>query len=87
MVRFLSIVNGWGKRQVDFFLSFPHPDIKFDMFMDIPQGIETKGGISTTHVLKILNNLYGHMQGYWVWSHHLIKGLEETGFIQSRVDD
>ena len=53
--------------------------------MDITQVIETNGVISTTHVLKIINNIYGQRQGYRLWNHHLTKGIEEIGFIQSSV--
>ena len=39
------------------------------------------------HVPKILKNFYGHRQLSSVWNQHITKGLEEIGFIQSRVED
>ena len=64
MVLVLSIINGWITRQVNFFLLFIQANIEFNMYMEITQGIKTKGGSSTMHVLGILKNLYGHIQGY-----------------------
>jgi hypothetical protein len=48
----LSILNKWYTRQVDFILAYPQADIEFDMYMDLPKGIETKYGNGKTHVLK-----------------------------------
>ena len=59
MVLVLSLINEWSTSQVEFVLAFPHANIEFDMYMEIPQNIETKGGSNTTHVLKLLKNLYG----------------------------
>jgi hypothetical protein len=55
----LSILNKLYTRQVDFILAYPQADIEFDMYMDLPKGIETKHGKGKTHVLKLLKNLYG----------------------------
>ena len=87
MVLFLSIINGWSTHQVEFFLAFPQAEIEFEMYMKIPQGIETKGGSRTMHVLNLLKNLYGQRQGSRVWNQHLTKGLQEIGFQQYRVDN
>ena len=87
MVLVLSIINVWSTRQVDFIISFPQDEIEFDMYRDITQGTETKGGSSTSHVLKLLKNIYGQRQGYQVWNQQLTKGIEEIRFIQSRVND
>jgi hypothetical protein len=40
----LSILNKWYTRQVDFILAYPQADIEFNMYMDLPKGIETKHG-------------------------------------------
>ena len=77
MVLVLSIFNVWSIRHVYFVLAFPCSNIKFDMYMEISQGIKTKGGISTTHVLKLLKNLYGQRQVSRVCNKHLTKILEE----------
>jgi hypothetical protein len=83
----LSILNKWYTRQVDFILAYPQADIEFDMYMDLPKGIETKYGNGKTHVLKLLKNLYGQKQAGRVWNQFLTKGLTEIGFEQSKVDE
>ena len=54
----MSIINGWITCQVDLLLDFPQAEIEFDMYMEIPQRIETKGVIRIKHFLKLLKNLY-----------------------------
>jgi hypothetical protein len=83
----LSILNKWYTRQVDFILAYPQADIEFDMYMDLPKGIETKHGNGKTHVLKLLKNLYGQKQAGRVWNQYLTKGLTKIGFKQSKVDE
>jgi hypothetical protein len=38
----LSILLGWHTRQIDFVLAYPQADIEYDMYMELPKGIETK---------------------------------------------
>ena len=83
----LSLINNWYTRQVDFVLAYPQADIEFDMYMELPKGIETKYGNGKTHVLKLLKNLYGQKQAGRVWNQHLVKGLTDIGFKQSKVDE
>jgi hypothetical protein len=58
----LSILNGWYTRQIDFILAYPRAPIEFDMYMELPKGVEMKDGNRKTHVLKLLKNLYGQNQ-------------------------
>jgi hypothetical protein len=83
----LSILNNWHTRQVDFVLAYTQADIEFDIYMELPMGIETKYGKGETHVLKLLKNLYGQKQAGRVWNQHLVKGLKSIGFEQSKVDE
>jgi hypothetical protein len=39
----ISILNGWGTRQIDFVLAFPPADIECDIYMDVPNGFNVKG--------------------------------------------
>jgi hypothetical protein len=57
------------------------------MYMNFPKGIHMANGNRNTHVLKFLNNLYGHRQAGRVWNKHLSSGLVEIGFIQFKVDE
>ena len=56
------------------------------MNTETPQGIETTGGNRTTHILKLLKNIYGQRQGYWVCNQQLTKGQEYIGPRQSMLD-
>ena len=46
-------------RQIDFVQAYPQAPIEQDMFMELPQGIETVHGSSKDHVLQLLSNIYG----------------------------
>jgi hypothetical protein len=83
----LSILDKWYTWQVNFILAYPQADIEFDMYMDLPSGIETKYGNSKMHVLKLLKNLYWQKQAGRVWNQFLTKGLTKIGFKQSKVDE
>jgi len=83
----LSIIHRWHTRQVDFVLAYPQAPIEFDMYMELPKGIETKFGNGRTHVLKLKKNLYGQKQAGRVWNQHLVKGLTDIGFKPSDADD
>jgi histone deacetylase 1/2 len=83
----LSLLNGWHTRQIDFILAYPQAPIEFDMYMELPKGIEMADGSRKTHVLKLLKNLYGQKQAGRVWNQYLIKGLIRIGFQQSEIDE
>lgn len=82
-----SLINGWYSRQIDFVLAFPQAPIEFDMYMEIPKGVEVEGGSTKTHVLKLLKNLYGLKQAARQFYLHLKKGMIELGFEVSRLDE
>jgi hypothetical protein len=83
----LSLLYDWHTRQIDFILAYPQAPIEFDMYMELPKGIEMKDGNRKTHVLKLLKNLYGQKQAGRVWNQHLVKGLLSIGFQQSEIDE
>ncbi len=56
-----ALVFSWCLRQVDFVLAYTQPPIEMDMYMELPDRIEPKGGSKAIHVL-ILSNLYGQKQ-------------------------
>jgi hypothetical protein len=51
----LSLLNYWFTRQIDFVLAYPQAPIEFDMYMELPKGVEMKDGSRKTHVLKLQN--------------------------------
>ena len=83
----LSILLKWHTRQIDFVLAFPQAEIEYDMYMELPKGIETKYGNGKTHVLKLLKNLYGQKQAGRVWNQFLHERLLKLGFEQSTIDE
>ena len=70
MVNWLSIrtlltmaaINKWHFRPVDFVQAYPQASIEYDLYMELPKGYKTKEGDRNTHVLQLLNNLYGQKQ-------------------------
>jgi hypothetical protein len=80
-------LNKWHTRQIDFVLAYLQAPIEFDMYMELPKGVETNDGSRKTHVFKLIKNLYGQKQAGRVWNQHLVKGLMKIGFHQSEVDE
>ena len=87
MLILITLINGLSTRQVGFVLVFYHNNIKFDIYMDITQGIETKGRSRATHVLNVLKIVYGKREVTRVWNQPLANGQEEIGFRQFRLDN
>jgi hypothetical protein len=82
----LSLSSDWSTKQVGFVLAYPQAPIEFDMYMNLPNGIQMASGDRNTHVLKLLKNLYGQKQAGRVWNKPLTSGLLKIGFVQSKVD-
>jgi hypothetical protein len=82
-----GLLFGWSLRQVDFVMAYPQAPIEMDMYKELPNGIVVKGGNSTDHILKLLQNLYGQKQAGHVWNKYLNEKLREINFSQSLVDD
>ena len=41
-----------------FFMVYPQAPIECDMYLKIPDGVETDQGSNKSHILKILKNIY-----------------------------
>jgi hypothetical protein len=67
-------------------LAYTQASNEFDMYMELPKGVEMKDGNWKMHVLKLLKNLYGQKHAGRVWNQHLVKGLRKIGFLQSEID-
>ena len=68
-------------------MAYTQAPIEMDMYMELPQGVETKHGNSKSHVLKLLSNLYGQKQAGRVWNHFLVDKLKEARFDQLSIDE
>ena len=82
-----GILFKWSLRQVDFVMAYPQAPIEMDIYMELPQGIETTDGNSKDHVLKLLKNIYGQKQAGRVCNEYLVDKLNSIGFKQSLIDD
>jgi hypothetical protein len=82
-----GIIFHWALHQVDFVMAYPQAPIEEDIYMELPQGIETDTGNSKDHVLKLLKNIYGQKQAGRVWNWHLVEKLASIGFQPSLIDD
>jgi hypothetical protein len=50
-----STVFYWALGQVDFVMVYPQAPIETDIYIELPQGIQTTHGNSKDHVLKLEN--------------------------------
>jgi hypothetical protein len=68
-------------------MAYPRAPIEMDIYMELPQGIQTKHGNSKEHVLKLEKNIYGQKQGGCMWNSFLVDKLTSIGFTTSLIDD
>ncbi|KAL7484860.1 hypothetical protein ACHAW6_010466, partial [Cyclotella cf. meneghiniana] len=83
----LAIVNKRVLRQIDFVMAYTQAPIETDLYMEIPNGIETTTGNTRDYVLQLLANIYGQKQAGRVWNQFLVQKLESIGFTQSTIDE
>jgi hypothetical protein len=68
-------------------MAYPQASIEMDIYMELPQGIQTKHGNSKEHVLKQEKNIYGQKQAGSMWNSFLVDKLTFIGFTTSLIDD
>ncbi len=83
----MGIIFNWALCQVDFVMAYPQALIETDIYMELPQGIQTKNGNSRDHVLKLLRNIYGQKQAGRVWNSFLVEKLTSLGYTALLIDD
>jgi Reverse transcriptase (RNA-dependent DNA polymerase) len=83
----LALMYGWARIQIDFILAYPQAPVECELYMKIPKEFKIQNGDRSTHVLKLLRNLYGQKQAGRVWNQHLHNRLIELGWVQSIADD
>ena len=78
----MTLIYLWHTFQIDYVLGFPQAPIEFDMYMEIPKGVELAHayGSNRKHVLKLLKNLSSIMT---VLRERLIK----IGYLKSKMDE
>jgi hypothetical protein len=86
MCLILSVLQGWHTRQLDFVLAYPQADVESEQHMEMPKGFNVGGKHRSSHVLKLIKNVYGGRASGRIWVEHLRKGLEAMGFEQCKSD-
>ncbi len=82
-----GIIFCWALHQVNSVMAYPQAPIKMDIYMELPQGIQTANRNSKDHVLKLEKNIYGQKQAGCVWNSFLVEKLLSIGFTPSLIDD
>jgi hypothetical protein len=81
-----DIIFCWAHYKVDSVMAYPQAPIKMDIYMELPQGIQTAHGNSKDHVLKLEKNIYGQKQAGCIWNSFLVDKLMSIGFTPSLLD-
>jgi hypothetical protein len=68
-------------------MAYLQAPIEMDIYMELPQGIQTAHGNSKGHALKLKKNIYGQKQAGRVWNSFLVDKLLSIGFTTSLIDD
>jgi hypothetical protein len=68
-------------------MAHPQAPIETDIYMELPQGVQTATGNSKDHVLKLLKNIYGQKQAGRVWNSFLVDKLTSLGYTSSLIDE
>jgi hypothetical protein len=68
-------------------MAYSQAPIEMDIYIELPQGIQTKYGNSKEHVLKLEKNIYGQKQAGHVWNSFLMDKLTSIGFTMLLIDD
>ena len=83
-----GVVMNWNMRRIDFVMAYCQAPIETDIYLKMPVGLEVKGSSADTHVLKLINNVYGGKQAGKVWNDYLTYKLEfELGYQRSIIDE
>jgi hypothetical protein len=65
---------------MDFVMLYPQAPIEMEIYMELPQGIQTKHGNSKENILKLEKNIYCQKQAGRVWNAFLVDKLTSVGF-------
>ena len=55
----MAAINKWHSQQVGSIRAYHQVPIEYDLYMELPKCFKNKEGVGRTHVLQLLNNLYG----------------------------
>ena len=72
----------WPLFQLDVNNAFLHGDLKEEVYMQMPEGVDNP----TNKVCRLVKSIYGLKQASRQWHEKLLTALETQGFIQSKHD-
>ena len=81
-----AIVLNWRIHQVDFIIAYAQDPIKCDMYLQLPDVIETDSGSIRTHIIKMLRNVYVQKQACKVWADLISDNIFKIGFKKSNIN-
>lgn len=79
----LATIKGWDLEQLDINNAFLHGNLEEEIYMKLPQGINSS---IPNPVCKLQKSLYGLKQPSRQWSSKLTESLFKKGFKQSTAD-
>jgi hypothetical protein len=82
-----GIIFLWALQQVDIVIAYPQASNEMDIYMELPQGIQTKHRNSKDHALKLEKNIDSQKQAGRVWKSFLVNKLTSIGLTVSLIDD
>ena len=68
-------------------MAYAQAPIRRDMYLQLPNSIDTESGNIRTHVLKLLRNVYSQKQAGKVWANFLSDNIFKIEFKRINIDE
>ena len=75
----------WEAHQVDVKTAFLNAPLDEDVYMNVPEGVDTKNG-TAGNCVKLNKALFGLKQASHAWNHELVRFLKRIGFKELFTD-
>jgi hypothetical protein len=82
-----GIIFCWALCQVNVVKACPQAPVEMNIYMELPQGIQTVHGNSKDNLLNLEKNICGQEQAGHVWNLFLVGKLTSLAFTPSLIDD
>jgi len=82
----ISALKSWTIHQSDFATAYLNSEISEEIYMEQPEGFETRSESGERLVCRLRRSIYGLKQAGRNWNELLTKWLIDYGFTQSKVD-
>lgn len=81
----IALINRWESQEVDFVLAYPQAPLEYDIYMQLPKGVESRFGADK--VLRLNKNLYGQKQAGRQFHIFARENLISVGWEQLCIDE